>query len=132
MFKRYKATKISVYTIERIFSENTSSKSIFFSTNLNNEERKRIIFFTFKRRLLNFRLKLKKIIPFLFSMLTFVRLLSYLWDLEKQNGVGDSLMSSYWGRRGIGAGKGEKTQRGDQFLWGQLTQIYTKKSVLTM
>ena len=51
VFKCYKATKISVYTTERIFSENTCGKFIFFSTNRNTEKRKGIIFFSFKRKL---------------------------------------------------------------------------------
>ena len=45
------ATKISVYTTELIFSENTFCKFIFFSTNLNIEKRKGIIFFSFKGKL---------------------------------------------------------------------------------
>ena len=50
-FKCYEATKISVYTTEGIFSENTCRKFIFFSTNLNMEKRKGIIFLRFKRKI---------------------------------------------------------------------------------
>ena len=50
VFDCYVTTKISVYTIERIFFGNTCCKFIFLSTNFNVEKRKGVIFFSFKRK----------------------------------------------------------------------------------